>query len=75
MDYHQVMTSPSEPEFDWSVCTWKGSRRKQHQEFHAIPFGRKLEIIEEMNDSIRDLREAQRRSKNPLGEAATAAKR
>lgn len=40
---------PIDPEIDWSLCTWKGSRRKQHQEFHAIPFSRKLEIIEEMN--------------------------
>lgn len=43
------MTEPSEDEVDWSLCTWKGSRRQQHQEFHAIPFSRKLEIIEEMN--------------------------
>ena len=39
----------SDPEIDWSLTTWKGARRKQHQEFHAIPFSRKLEIIEEMN--------------------------
>ena len=43
------MTKPSDPEIDWSLTTWKGARRKQHQEFHAIPFSRKLEIIEEMN--------------------------
>ncbi|MDQ6623769.1 MAG: hypothetical protein M3Y86_09855 [Verrucomicrobiota bacterium] len=43
------MTTPSDPEIDWSLTTWKGSRRKQHQEFHALPFSRKLEIIEEMN--------------------------
>ncbi|MFN2507512.1 MAG: hypothetical protein ABR589_01930 [Chthoniobacterales bacterium] len=43
------MTSPDEPGIDWSVTTWKGSRRKQHEEYRAIPFSRKLEIIEEMN--------------------------
>jgi len=42
---------PTEAAIDWSLCTWKGSRRKQHQDFHAIPFSRKLEIIEEMNRS------------------------
>lgn len=47
------MTKPTEKEIDWSLCTWKGARRKQHQEFHALPFSRKLEIIEEMNASIR----------------------
>ena len=40
---------PTDAEIDWSVCTWKGARRRQHQDFYAIPFGRKLEIIEEMN--------------------------
>jgi len=43
------MTTTSNPEIDWSLTTWKGSRRKQHEEFRAIPFSRKLEIIEEMN--------------------------
>lgn len=43
------MTSPNESEIDWGVTSWKGARRKQHQEFHALPFSRKLEIIEEMN--------------------------
>ena len=43
------MTAPNNSEPDWSLTTWKGSRRKQHQDFHAIPFSRKLEIIEEMN--------------------------
>ena len=43
------MTGPSDPGINWSLTTWKGSRRRQHQEFHALPFSRKLEIIEEMN--------------------------
>jgi hypothetical protein len=53
------MIKQNEPEIDWSLCTWKGSRRKQHQEFHAIPFSRKMEIVEEMNNSIRNLQERQ----------------
>ena len=43
------MTTPNDPEVDWSLTTWKGSRRRQHQEFLAIPFSRKLQIIEQMN--------------------------
>ena len=52
------MTKPADEEIDWSLCTWKGSRRKQHQDFHAIPFSRKLEIIQEMNDAVRELQGA-----------------
>lgn len=53
------MTNPTKSdEIDWSVCTWKGSRRLQHQEFHALPFARKLEIIEEMNDFGKQWRQA-----------------
>jgi hypothetical protein len=46
------MTKPTEQEIDWSLCTWKGSRRKQHEDFRAIPFSRKLTIIEQMSDDI-----------------------
>lgn len=49
MDSLPVMTTPADPEIDWSLTTWKGARRKQHQKFQAIPFSRKLEILEEMN--------------------------
>jgi hypothetical protein len=52
------MTTPGDEEIDWSLCTWKGSRRKQHQDFNAIPFRRKLEIIEEMSDAIREFHRA-----------------
>ncbi len=58
------MTKPTESGIDWSLCTWKGSRRRQHQEFHAIPFSRKMEVIEEMNESIRNLREKRSRGKS-----------
>lgn len=48
-------------EIDWSVCTWKGSRRLQHQEFHALPFARKLEIVEEMGSLSRRTTELRRK--------------
>ena len=52
------MTKRTEQEIDWSLCTWKGSRRKQHQEFHEISFSRKLEIDEEMNEGVREFQRA-----------------
>lgn len=45
------MTGKSDDETDWSVTTWKGSRLQQHRAFHALPFARKLELIEEMSES------------------------
>ena len=42
------MTRKPERDIDWSLATWKGSRLQQHREFHALPFSRKLEIIEEL---------------------------
>lgn len=42
------MTAPPDDPIDWSLTTWKGSRRQQHREFHALSFARKLELIEEM---------------------------
>jgi len=44
------MTEKSEPACDWELTTWKGSRREQHRRFHALPFARKLEVIEEMGE-------------------------
>ncbi len=44
------MTPEEEASIDWSLTTWKGSRRQQHREFLALPFRRKLEVIEEMDD-------------------------
>lgn len=39
-----------EPEpIDWSLTTWKGSRLRQHREFLALPFRRKMELLEEMS--------------------------
>ena len=47
------MTEKSEPEINWELTTWKGSRLQQHREFYALPFARKLEIIEEMCEASR----------------------
>ncbi len=44
------MTSDEESTIDWNLTTWKGSRLQQHREFLALPFRRKLELIEEMED-------------------------
>jgi len=33
---------------DWSLTTRKGSRLRQHREFLALPFRRKMELLEEM---------------------------
>lgn len=44
------MTPEEEPSIDWSLTTWKGSRRRQHQDFYALAFRRKLEVIEELGN-------------------------
>jgi hypothetical protein len=43
------MTAQPEDPVDWNLATWKGSRLQQHRAFHALPFARKLELIEEMS--------------------------
>lgn len=45
------MTGKPDDSIDWSLTTWKGSRLQQHQEFHALPFARKLELIEQMSET------------------------
>ncbi len=37
-------------EVDWSLTTWEGNRRQNHRDFHALPFRRKLEIIEQLGE-------------------------
>lgn len=44
------MTEKPERGINWNLSTWKGSRLQQHREFHALPFPRKLELIEEMGE-------------------------
>lgn len=47
------MTAQPEDPIDWSLTTWKGSRLQQHREFQALPFARKLELIEEMTEAAK----------------------
>ncbi len=51
-------------DIDWSLTTWKGSRRQQHQELLAFTFRQKLESVEEMCDLA--LRFLEYRKKNGL---------
>lgn len=39
------------PEADWTLATWEGSRRQQHREFAALSFRRKLEVIEQLGEA------------------------
>jgi hypothetical protein len=50
------MTKKRKQKCKWHLTTWKGSRRQQHREFLALPFSRKLEIIEEMSALAAQLR-------------------
>jgi len=46
------MTTKPDDSFDWSLTTWKGSRLQQHRAFQSLPFARKLEIVEQMADTV-----------------------
>ena len=35
-------------DIDWSVTTFEGNRRRQHEEFLALPLREKLERLEQM---------------------------
>lgn len=48
-------------DIDWSLTTFEGLRRKHQQDFAALPFARKLEIIEEMNEVAEMFDEARRK--------------
>lgn len=37
-------------EIDWSLTTFEGNRRRQHEEFLAMPLREKLLIIEQMEE-------------------------
>ncbi len=47
------MTPEEEARIDWSLTTWKGSRRQQHREFLELTFREKLRTLEEMCDHAR----------------------
>lgn len=46
------MTTKPKPEVDWSLTTWKGSRLQQHREFQALPFARKLEVMDDLQAGV-----------------------
>ncbi len=48
------MTAANRPEPDWSLTTWKGSRRQQHTAWLALPLRRKLKVVEQMCDFARE---------------------
>ena len=35
---------------DWSLVTWRGNRRRQHQEFAALTFREKLLAVERLGE-------------------------
>jgi len=35
---------------DWEVASWEGHRRRQHQEFLALPFREKIVVIEQLGE-------------------------
>jgi hypothetical protein len=65
------MTAEEESKIDWNLCTWKGSRLQQHREFRALPFRRKLEVIEEMADHARETLEWRKSRGLPYIDPAT----
>ena len=55
------MDKTPDPGIDWSLATWEGGRRQQHRDFLALPFRRKLELIEELGEVSAVLRFASSR--------------
>ena len=35
---------------DWGVTNWEGHRRRQHQDFRALPLRDKLVVIEQLGE-------------------------
>lgn len=56
---------------DWSLCTWKGSRREQHRSYLALPFRQKLELLQEMCDFARGMMASRRRRGLPYVDPQT----
>ena len=44
----------------WRLATWEGNRRRQHQEFRALPLREKIAIIEQLGE-VTELFAARRR--------------
>ena len=58
-----TMTPEEEAAVDWSLCTWEGSRRQQHEEFRALSFQRKMEIVEDLSRFQKEALELGRRAR------------
>ena len=65
------MTNLADDRLDWSLTTWKGNRLRQHREFLALPFRRKLELMEEMCESARRIMEIRKREGLPYRDPQT----
>jgi len=65
------MTGKEESNIDWALTTWKGSRLQQHREFYALPFRRKLEVIEELDALARQFQEHRKSQGLPYIDPAT----
>lgn len=44
----------------WRLATWEGNRRRQHEEFRALPLRDKIAIIEQLGE-VTELFAARRR--------------
>ncbi len=66
------MTAEEEANIDWNLTTWKGSRLQQHREFHALPFRRKLEVIEGLGDLASRFQEQCKRKDLPYTSVETS---
>jgi hypothetical protein len=54
---------------DWRLTTFEGNRRRQHEEFRALPLSEKLARVEEMADVVRHFT-AQRQARGSAGAGA-----
>lgn len=46
----------------WRLGTWEGNRRRQHQEFRALPLREKIAIIEQLGE-VTELFASRRRAR------------
>ena len=46
------MSDPLPDDIDWSLTTFEGNRRRQHEEFRALSFREKLAALEDMDEVV-----------------------
>lgn len=44
------MADNASPDIDWTATTFEGNRRRQHEEFLALPFREKIKAIEMLGE-------------------------